>query len=540
MFTRDESIVKRTHVDSSEKETARFLDAKKKALAELDALYEKAVNEVGKSSAMIFQIHQMMLEDLDYIESIENIIADQMINAETAVAQTCDNFVQMFEAMDDSYMRERSADVKDVSERLIRILSGKSTNVLDSDTPVIIAADDLAPSETVQFDKDKILAFVTERGSSNSHTAILARMMNVPAVIGVNGLTEGGYGGREAIVDGFAGRIYIDPDEKTAADMEAKLREANRQRELLQNFKGKESVTADGRRIELCANIGNVKDVSLALSNDAEGIGLFRSEFLYLEAEDYPTEDVQFAAYKEVLSKMANKRVVIRTLDIGADKQAEYFNMPHEENPAMGIRAIRICLERPEIFKTQLRALYRASVFGRLAIMFPMITSEWEVQKILEITEAVKAELDKDGIPYSGTVELGCMIETPAAAVISDVLAKYFDFFSIGTNDLTQYTLAADRQNPAIGRFCDAHHKAVLRLIKLVCDNAHNNNIWVGICGELGADQSLTELFLALGVDELSVTPSSILPIRKKVIETDVGKIHGDAVSNVDIVNSLL
>ncbi len=540
MFTRDESIVKRTHVDSSEKETARFLDAKKKALAELDALYEKAVNEVGKSSAMIFQIHQMMLEDLDYIESIENIIADQMINAETAVAQTCDNFVQMFEAMDDSYMRERSADVKDVSERLIRILSGKSTNVLDSDTPVIIAADDLAPSETVQFDKDKILAFVTERGSSNSHTAILARMMNVPAVIGVNGLTEGGYGGREAIVDGFAGRIYIDPDEKTAADMEAKLREANRQRELLQNFKGKESVTADGRRIELCANIGNVKDVSLALSNDAEGIGLFRSEFLYLEAEDYPTEDVQFAAYKEVLSKMANKRVVIRTLDIGADKQAEYFNMPHEENPAMGIRAIRICLERPEIFKTQLRALYRASVFGRLAIMFPMITSEWEVQKILEITEAVKAELDKDGIPYSGTVELGCMIETPAAAIISDVLAKYFDFFSIGTNDLTQYTLAADRQNPAIGRFCDAHHKAVLRLIKLVCDNAHNNNIWVGICGELGADQSLTELFLALGVDELSVTPSSILPIRKKVIETDVGKIHGDAVSNVDIVNSLL
>ncbi len=540
MFTRDESIVKRTHVDSSEKETARFLDAKKKALAELDALYEKAVNEVGKSSAMIFQIHQMMLEDLDYIESIENIIADQMINAETAVAQTCDNFVQMFEAMDDSYMRERSADVKDVSERLIRILSGKSTNVLDSDTPVIIAADDLAPSETVQFDKDKILAFVTERGSSNSHTAILARMMNVPAVIGVNGLTEGGYGGMEAIVDGFAGRIYIDPDEKTAADMEAKLREANRQRELLQNFKGKESVTADGRRIELCANIGNVKDVSLALSNDAEGIGLFRSEFLYLEAEDYPTEDVQFAAYKEVLSKMANKRVVIRTLDIGADKQAEYFNMPHEENPAMGIRAIRICLERPEIFKTQLRALYRASVFGRLAIMFPMITSEWEVQKILEITEAVKAELDKDGIPYSGTVELGCMIETPAAAIISDVLAKYFDFFSIGTNDLTQYTLAADRQNPAIGRFCDAHHKAVLRLIKLVCDNAHNNNIWVGICGELGADQSLTELFLALGVDELSVTPSSILPIRKKVIETDVGKIHGDAVSNVDIVNSLL
>ena len=534
MFTRTESIVKRTHVESSEVEIARFNTAKAAALKELDILYRKAINEVGESSAMIFQIHQMMLDDLDYTESIENIITDQLINAETAVAQTCDNFVQMFETMDDSYMRERSADVKDVSERLIRILSGQSTGVLMTDNPVIIAADDLAPSETVQFDKSKILAFVTERGAANSHTSILARMMNIPAVIGVNGLTTGEYADKEAIVDGFTGTVYIEPDEATVKAMQKKLEESNRQKELLLQLRGRESISADGQKIELCANIGNVLDTGLALSNDAEGIGLFRSEFLYLEASDYPSEDVQFGAYKEVLSKMVNKRVVIRTLDIGADKQVDYFKMSKEENPAMGIRAIRICLERPEIFKTQLRALYRASVFGKLAIMFPMIASEWEIKKILEIIDEVKAELDADGIAYSKNIELGCMIETPAAAIISDILAKYLDFFSIGTNDLTQYTLAADRQNPAIGDFCDTHHIAVLRLIKLVCDNAHKHNMWVGICGELGADMTLTETFLALGVDELSVTPGAILPIRKKVLETDVSTIRSGIIKSLE------
>lgn len=534
MFTRTESIVKRTHVESSEVEIARFNTAKAAALKELDILYRKAINEVGESSAMIFQIHQMMLDDLDYTESIENIITDQLINAETAVAQTCDNFVQMFETMDDSYMRERSADVKDVSERLIRILSGQSTGVLMTDNPVIIAADDLAPSETVQFDKSKILAFVTERGAANSHTSILARMMNIPAVIGVNGLTTGEYADKEAIIDGFTGTVYIEPDEATVKAMQKKLEESNRQKELLLQLRGRESISADGQKIELCANIGNVLDTGLALSNDAEGIGLFRSEFLYLEASDYPSEDVQFGAYKEVLSKMVNKRVVIRTLDIGADKQVDYFKMSKEENPAMGIRAIRICLERPEIFKTQLRALYRASVFGKLAIMFPMIASEWEIKKILEIIDEVKAELDADGIAYSKNIELGCMIETPAAAIISDILAKYLDFFSIGTNDLTQYTLAADRQNPAIGDFCDTHHIAVLRLIKLVCDNAHKHNMWVGICGELGADMTLTETFLALGVDELSVTPGAILPIRKKVLETDVSTIRSGIIKSLE------
>lgn len=533
MFTRAESIVKRTHVESSEAEIERFRGAKRQAVDELEALYEKAMSEVGKSSAMIFRIHQMMLEDLDYTESIENIITDQLLNAETAVALTCDNFVQMFESMDDSYMRERGADVKDVSERLIRILSGKSTGVLDTDIPVIIAADDLAPSETVQFDKRKILAFVTEGGAANSHTAILARMMNIPAVIGVKELTSGGYDGKEAVIDGFSGRIYIEPDENTVRIMTKKLEEAKKQQELLKKLKGCESISKDGQKIELCANIGKAADAELAIENDAEGIGLFRSEFLYLGADDYPSEETQFEAYRDVLAKLKGRRVVIRTLDIGADKQAGYFELPHEENPAMGIRAIRICLERPEIFKTQLRALYRASVFGRLAIMFPMITSEWEVQKILAMIGEVKAELDADGREYSDKIELGCMIETPAAAIISDVLAKYFDFFSIGTNDLTQYTLAADRQNPAIGQFCDAHHKAVLRLIKFVCDNAHRNGLWTGICGELGADMSLTEAFLAFGVDELSVTPGAILPLRKKVMETDVSKIRGELIDTL-------
>ena len=431
----------------------------------------------------------------------------------------------MFRAMDDPYMRERSADVKDVSERLIKILSGKDKDGLVTDEPVIIISDDLAPSETVQFDKSKILAFVTEGGSTNSHTSILARMMNIPAMIGAKGVLSADANGKNAIVDGFTGTIYIDPDEATINEMTKKKEEIDKQNKLLQQLKGRESVTKDGQKIELCANIGSVLDVGNVLKNDAEGIGLFRSEFLYLESNDYPSEDVQFAAYKDVLSKMVNKRVIVRTLDIGADKQVDYFNMPKEENPAMGIRAIRICLQRPDIFKTQLRALYRASVFGKLAIMFPMIASEWEIVKILEIIDEVKAELDSEGIAYSKNIELGCMIETPAAAVISDILSKHLDFFSIGTNDLTQYTLAADRQNPDIGKFCDTHHVAILRLINMIVQNAHKNGTWVGICGELGADLELTEAFLAIGVDELSVTPSAILPIRKKVIETNVSEI---------------
>jgi phosphotransferase system enzyme I (PtsI) len=439
----------------------------------------------------------------------------------------------MFEAMDDSYMRERSADVKDVSERILRILAGGGKGGLMTDEPVIIVADDLAPSETVQFDKEKILAFVTEGGSSNSHTSILARMMNIPAIIGTKDILNNDYNGKEAVVDGFTGTIYIEPDSETASEMKLKKQEVERQKELLKQFRGRKSITKDGQKIELCANIGNVMDIGNVLNSDAEGIGLFRSEFLYLEAKNYPDEDTQFGAYKEVLTKMVNKRVIIRTLDIGADKQVDYFKMPKEENPAMGIRAIRICLQRPEVFKTQLRALYRASVFGKLAIMFPMIASEWEVVKILEIIEEVKQELEEDGIAYSKNIELGCMIETPAAAMISDILAKYLDFFSIGTNDLTQYTLAADRQNPNIGEFCDTHHKAILRLINLVVQNAHKNNAWVGICGELGADMEMTEAFLSMGVDELSMTPNAILPIRKKVIDTDVSLIRDKIMNEI-------
>lgn len=534
IYSRDESTIKRYHVESSEEEIARFEKAREQAYNELGQLYEKALVEVGEANAMIFQIHQMMLEDLDYLESIKNIITDQLINAETAVGQTCDNFVQMFRSMDDEYMRERSADVKDVSERVIKILAGKSGGGITSDEPVIIVADDLAPSETVQFDKSKILSFVTEGGSNNSHTSILARMMNIPAIIGAEGVLNKEYDGAECIVDGFTGEIYINPDEDTLGRMRKKQAEELEKRELLKKLKGKETISADGQKMELCANIGNVNDVGNVLDNDAEGIGLFRSEFLYLESKDYPSEDVQFNAYKEVLSKMVNKRVIIRTLDIGADKQVDYFNMPKEENPAMGIRAIRICLTRPEIFKTQLRALLRASVYGKLAIMFPMIASEWEVVKVLEIVDEVKKELDSEGIKYSNNIELGCMIETPAAAVISDILAKHLDFFSIGTNDLTQYTLAADRQNPAIGQFCDTHHKAILRLIKLVVENAHKNNTWVGICGELGADMALTETFLSIGVDELSVTPSAVLELRQKVLNIDVSKIRDGILKEID------
>ena len=533
IYSRTESKIVRRHVESIDSELERFEAAKQQAYDELGELYEKALSEVGEENAMIFQIHQMMIEDDDYLESIKNIIADQSLNAETAVAQTCDSFADMFASMDDSYMKARATDVRDVSERIIRILSGASKKAISADEPVIIVADDLAPSETVQFDKSAILAFVTEGGSASSHTSILARMMNIPALIGTSNALNEEYHGKDAIVDGFNGVVYIEPDEETTSAMRARAEEVKKQREMLLKLRGVKSVTKDGQKIELCANIGNVSDISAVHNNDAEGIGLFRSEFVYLESNDYPSEDVQFGVYKEVLSKMAGKRVIIRTLDIGADKQVDYFNMPKEENPAMGIRAIRICLQRPEIFKTQLRALYRASTFGKLAIMFPMIASEWEVVKILEIVDEVKAELEAEGIVYSKNIELGCMIETPAAAVISDILAKYLDFFSIGTNDLTQYTLAADRQNPEIGPFCDTHHRAILRLINMVVKNAHANNTWVGICGELGADMELTETFLSIGVDELSVTPSAILPIRQKVLDTDVSSIREKIISEL-------
>lgn len=533
IFSRQECTIKRRHVASSDAEIERFEKARLMAMSELGELYEKAVSEVGKSNAMIFQIHQIMLEDPDYIESIKNIIANELLNAETAVGQTCDSFVQMFEAMEDSYMRGRSADIKDVSERIIRILEGKSRSGLDTDEPVIIIADDLAPSETVQFDKNKILAFVTEGGSFNSHTSILARMMNIPAIIGVQNILSMEYNGKNAVADGFTGTVYIDPDEETVLKMMKKREETDKSNEAFNKLKGVPNITKGGQKISLCANIGNVLDTVAAIANDADGIGLFRSEFLYLECRDYPTEEMQLDAYKRVISKMPEKRVIIRTLDIGADKRIGYFNLPHEKNPAMGIRAVRICLRRPEIFKTQLRALYRASVFGRLAIMFPMISSEWEIIKILEIIDEVKKELDAENIPYANNIELGCMIETPAAAVISDILSKHLNFVSIGTNDLIQYTLAADRQNSDIGEFCDPHHKAVLRLIKLTTDNAHKNGAWVGICGDLAADTELTQTFLAMGIDELSVVPNAVLPIRQKIIDTDVSKIKDNILSDI-------
>lgn len=531
VFSREESTIKRHHIESSDDEIARFEEARRQAIDELDLLYHKAISEVGEANAMIFQIHQMMLDDLDYIEAIKNIITDQLINAETAVGQTCDNFVQMFRAMDDEYMRERSADVKDVSERLIKILSGKADGGIISDKPIIVVADDLAPSETVQFDRSKILAFVTESGATNSHTSILARMMNIPAVIGAKGVLNKDFHGKQAIIDGSEGVLYIDPDEATIAKMTEKKKEIENQTKSLERFRGLQSVTKDGQPVELYANITNVIDAASAIKNDAEGIGLFRSEFLFLESMDYPSEEAQFSAYKGTLEKMKGKRVVIRTLDIGADKNAAYFHMPKEENPALGIRAIRICLQKQDVFKTQLRALYRASVFGRLSIMFPMIASEWEILKILEIIDEVKKELSAEGIAFADNVELGCMIETPASAIISDILTKHLDFFSIGTNDLTQYTLAADRQNPEIGAFCDMRHVAVLRLVDTVIKNAHRNNMWVGICGEAAADEELIELFLAMGIDELTVTPSAVLAVRKKIIETDVSEIRDNVLS---------
>ena len=516
-YKRNETVIKREHVEDSDAEYQRFLDAKDEALGELSALYEKAVNDVGEANAMIFEVHQMMLEDLDYQESIENIIKTQKVNAEFAVATTADNFAKMFASMDDAYMQGRAADVKDVSERVLNILSGAGTGVVKTEEPVIIAADDLAPSETVQLDKDKVLAFATMYGSSNSHTAILARTMNIPAIIGIGDMMSPEYDGKMAVVDGFTGQIYIDPDEKTLADMKEKQKEDLAEKALLEELKGKENVTKSGQKINIYANIGNVSDIGAVLKNDAGGIGLFRSEFLYLENETYPTEDQQFAVYKQVAESMAGKKVIIRTLDIGADKKVDYFNLDPEENPAMGYRAIRICLTRPEIFKTQLRALYRASVFGNISIMFPMIISVKEVQKIKEIIAEVKEELRKDGIPFKEDVELGVMIETPASVIISRELAKEVDFFSVGTNDLTQYTLAIDRQNNKLDAFYDPHHPAILEMIRMAAESAHAEGKWIGICGELGADLELTETFLEMGLDELSVSPAMVLPLRKKV-----------------------
>ena len=519
-YKRNSRQVKRWHVENSDSEVTRFTTAKEKAVIQLSDLYEKAIKNVGEENALIFEIHQMMLEDLDYLESIVHIIKNQQVNAEYAVATTADNFAAMFSAMDDAYMQGRAADVKDVSERILNILSGAGNATFTTDEPAIIAADDLVPSETVQLDKEKVLGFATMYGSSNSHTAILARTMNIPAIIGLGEEPLEEYDGAYAVIDGFDGKIYIDPDEETLAFMREKQAKDREKKLLLQELKGKENVTLSGQKINIYANIGNASDVGSVLQNDAGGIGLFRSEFLYLENDTFPTEDQQFQVYKTVAENMAGKRVIIRTLDIGADKQAAYFNLPQEENPALGYRAIRICLTQTDIFKTQLRALLRASAYGQIAIMFPMITSVWEVRRIKEILEEVKAELKADGIPHNDKLEIGIMIETPAAVMVSRELAKEVDFFSVGTNDLTQYTLAIDRQNPKLDDFYDPHHPALLAMIQMAADSIHAEGKWIGICGELGADLEMTETFLKMGIDELSVSPSMILSVRKKVRET--------------------
>ena len=518
-YKRNEITIKRTHVDDIEGEVKRFETAKEKAVAQLQELYNKAMEDVGESNAMIFEIHQMMLEDLDYVESIVNIITTQKVNAEYAIGTTADNFAAMFQAMDDAYMQGRAADVKDVSERLLQVLSDNSTDEMKMDEPSIIAADDLVPSETVQLDKEKALSFITMYGSANSHTAILARTMNIPAVISLGEDLKKEYDGKLAIVDGLEGKVYIEPDAKTMEAMQEKQRKDQEQKELLEQLKGKENITKSGQKVNLYANIGNLADVGAVLKNDAGGIGLFRSEFLYLESETYPTEEQQFSVYKTVAENMAGRKVIIRTLDIGADKQVDYFGLCKEENPAMGYRAIRICLTKPEIFKTQLRALYRASAFGQIAIMFPMIISVNEVRRIKDIIEEVKKELTEEGIAFRENVELGIMIETPAAVMVSRELAKEVDFFSVGTNDLTQYTLAIDRQNQKLDAFYDSHHPAVLEMIRMAAANAHAEGKWIGICGELAADLSLTETFLEMKIDELSVVPGMVLPLRKRIRE---------------------
>lgn len=521
VYNKSEQLVKRTHIEDTEYEKIRYANAVAKAVEQLQFLYDKALKEVGEANAAIFEMHQIMLEDDDYKESVENIIDSQKVNAEYAVAQTCDNYSAMFAAMDDEYMRGRAADVKDISERLIGILSGSDDAKIMADEPVIIVAEDLAPSETVQMDKDKILSFVSVKGSVNSHTAILARTMGIPALIGTAIELDESIDGKIGIVDGNKGCIYVEPDNELLEEYKKEQAEQLKKKELLQLLKGREDITQDGRKIKLYANIGNVKDIMSVKANDAAGIGLFRSEFIYLERDDFPTEEDQFNIYRTVAENMAGKPVIIRTLDIGADKQCDYFNMDKEDNPALGVRAIRICLTRTEIFKTQLRALYRASAYGNINIMYPMIANMWEIDRIKEIEMEVKNELRCQGINI-GSPKIGIMIETPAAVMLSDELARKVDFFSIGTNDLTQYTLAVDRQNSKLDAFFDPHHPAVLKMIKMVVDNAHKAGIWAGICGELGADISLTREFLKMGVDELSVSPGRILPIRQIILDTDL------------------
>ena len=525
VFKRREAQVRRLHISDIEAEKSRIKQAKEKAITQLSEIYEKALKEVGETNAQIFEIHIMMIEDDDYNEAVENIIDSQSVNAEYAIALTSDNFAEMFEAMEDAYMQARAADVKDISNRLISCLTDYSNNTESSDGKVIICADDLAPSETVSLDKKNVLAFVTSYGSSNSHTAILARNMNIPAVIGVGDkfletIKDGDY----MAVNGYTGEIFVNPDEQTLNDLREKQKADMEKKQLLLKLKGKENVTLDGTEVKIFANIGGVDGIGSLLLNDAGGIGLFRSEFLYLENTDYPSEEQQFKVYKKVLESMAGKKVIIRTLDIGADKQADYFNLGKEDNPALGLRAIRLCLTRPEMFRTQLKALYRASAFGNLGIMFPMITSVGELEKVLNICEEVRTELKANGIEYNDNTEVGIMIETPAAAIISDLLAPMVDFFSVGTNDLTQYTLACDRQNPQLESFCDAHHEAVMRLIEFSATNAHKHNKWIGICGELAADTTLTERFLRMGIDELSVSPSYVLKLRDAVRKIDLNK----------------
>ena len=510
--------VKRARIEDPEAEVKRVEEAVEVSKKQLGRLYDKAVREVGEASAAIFEVHQMMLEDEDYLESMENMIRTELVNAEYAAAATGDNFAEMFAAMDDEYMKARSADVKDISERLVRNLSGEGDNDLSSMEPSVIVADDLSPSETVQMDKEKILAFVTVHGSTNSHTAILARMMNIPALIGVPMDLNGLKTGMTAVVDGFSGQVIFEPEEDVRKETEKRMQEEAEKQKLLEELKGKENITPDGRKINIYANIGSVGDLGYVMENDAGGIGLFRSEFLYLGRNDFPTEEEQFQAYKQAVQTMAGKKVIIRTLDIGADKQVEYFNLGKEENPALGYRAIRICLKQPEIFKAQLRALFRAAVYGNLSVMYPMITSTEEVEKIYAIVAEVEEELKKQEVQYK-IPEQGIMIETPAAVMISDLLAEEVDFFSIGTNDLTQYTLAIDRQNSKLDNIYDSHHPAVLRMIQKTIENGHKAGCWVGICGELGADMTLTETFLKMGIDELSVSPTFVLPIRKLIRE---------------------
>ena len=522
VYTKQEQLVKRIKVDDPEAEKKRYADAREVAIEQLKGLYEKAVKEVGESGAEIFEAHQLMVDDEDYIESVENIIDTEEVNAEYAVAQTGDNFAKMFAEMEEEYFRGRAADIKDITERVLNALLGAGSGGIETDEPVIVVADDLAPSETVQMDKDKILSFVTVHGSANSHTSILAKTMSIPAIIGCPIPLSDEVNGKLAVVDGYEGKVYVEPDQELLAEKKKLLLQEEEKKNLLERLKGKDNITLDGQKINLYANIGNTKDLGLVLENDAGGIGLFRSEFIYLGSDNYPTEEEQFAIYKQVAQTLAGKKVIIRTLDIGADKQADYFELPKEENPAMGLRAIRICLTRPEVFKTQLRAILRASAFGKISIMLPMIISVDEVKKIKKIVEEVKESLDADGLSYDKNIELGIMIETPAAVIIADELAEEVDFFSVGTNDLTQYTLAIDRQNQSLDDFYDSHHPAILKMLKMIADAAHRHGAWAGICGELGADLSLTKDFLAMGYDELSVSPGRILPIRKTVLETNV------------------